>query len=204
MREGCYCTDPATKGCKVWGPKWVTDLIANSPFDLRAYTGKARRRTEPFTRSPFNQLCFHLLLLFVLFCLICLWSGIWHIYFTSDLSNLGQSIVTGILLQCRAFLWAKPDTGKSVSYRYATGLKFKSHTINSLLEGHLWDQQYVCLREVCGLLRANYSIRSKERQEPTLGVHFNNLAMLQRFLLREFTVLVLSLAFTLKCKGHKI
>ena len=130
------------KGVQV-GP----DLIANSPFDLRAYTGKIRRRIESFTRSPFNQLCFPLLLLFVLFCLIWTWDltcdqaffffrgkerkNTWYIYFTSDLSSLGQSFVTGILLQCCAFLWAKPDTGKSVSSRNATGSKFESHTVKS-------------------------------------------------------------------------
>ena len=48
----------------------------------------------------------------------------------------------------------------------------KSHfsviTVDSLLDGHLWDQRYMSMLERCMSAK-----RKKERQRPTLGVHYS-------------------------------
>ena len=44
------------------------------------------------------------------------------------------------------------------------------HTVNYLLDGHLWDPHPESVLEICPSYRESTK-RSKERQEPTLGVH---------------------------------
>ena len=59
---------------------------------------------------------------------------------------------------------------------------FKQCTVNSLLEGHLWDRQYVCLREI-----SVSTTRIKVRQRPTLGVLFGKVSILSYVELLHYT-----------------
>ena len=59
---------------------------------------------------------------------------------------------------------------------------FKQCTVNSFLEGHLWDRQYVCLREI-----SVSTTRSKVRQRPTLGVLFGKVSILSYVELLHYT-----------------